>query len=91
MSPRSSRVIEILRETIHHAEQTPELGPYDPGVIELRRLLTRWVAEREALTGSQTGSQAESISAAAMSHAKNLPMDSIDRRIGTQLTRPEDM
>jgi hypothetical protein len=99
MSPRSSRVIEILRETIRHAEQTPELGPYDPGVIELRRLLTRWVAEREAVTGTQTGSmsvtefvrEAESISEAQMSHPKNLPIDSMDQRIGTEPTRREDM
>jgi hypothetical protein len=48
MGPRSSRVIQILRETIQHAEGTPELGPHDPGVVELRRLLTQWIAEREA-------------------------------------------
>lgn len=45
MEPRSSRVIEILRETILRAEQAPELGPYDPGVIELRRILNAWLAE----------------------------------------------
>jgi hypothetical protein len=49
MGPRSSRVIEILRETIDQAEQTPELGPYDPGVVELRRLLSRWIEEREGV------------------------------------------
>ena len=48
MGPRSSRVIEILRETIDQAEQTQELGPYDPGVVELRRLLARWIEERNA-------------------------------------------
>lgn len=46
MGPRSSRVIEILRETILRAEQTPELGPYDPGVVELRRILNDWMEAR---------------------------------------------
>jgi hypothetical protein len=45
MGPRSSRVIEILRETIQQAEHTAELGPNDPGVIELKRLLVRWLAD----------------------------------------------
>lgn len=80
MSPRSSRVIEILHETIRHAEQTPELGPYDPGVIELKRLLTRWVAEREALTGSK--------SHAERPHLKNLH---VDQGIRIQLTHPGDL
>jgi hypothetical protein len=47
MGPRSSRVIEVLRETILRAEQTPELGPNDPGVIELKRLLSQWVAQTD--------------------------------------------
>jgi hypothetical protein len=45
MGPRSSRVIEIIRETIQQAELTSELGPDDPGVIELKRLLVRWLAD----------------------------------------------
>jgi hypothetical protein len=49
MGPRSSRVIEVLREAIRQAEQTPGLGPSDPGVIQLRHILTRWVEERNEL------------------------------------------
>jgi hypothetical protein len=45
MVRRSSRVLEILRETIEQAEQTSELGPDDPGVVELKRLLARWLDE----------------------------------------------
>jgi hypothetical protein len=45
MARRSSRVLEILRETIDHAEHTTELGPDDPGVVELKRLLARWLDE----------------------------------------------
>jgi len=45
MGPRSSRVIEIIRETIQRAEQTAELGRNDPGVIELKRILVRWLAD----------------------------------------------
>jgi hypothetical protein len=50
---RSSRVLEILRETIEQAEQTPGLGPYDPGVVQLKQILMRWVAERDAAEGGQ--------------------------------------
>jgi hypothetical protein len=53
MGLRSSRVLEILRETIEQAEQTPGLGPYDPGVVQLKQILTRWVAERDAAEGQQ--------------------------------------
>lgn len=53
MGVRSSRVLEILRETIEQAEQTPGLGPYDPGVVQLKQILTRWVAERDAAEGKQ--------------------------------------
>lgn len=45
MVRRSSRILEILRETIEQAEQTSELGPSDPGVVELKRLLARWLEE----------------------------------------------
>jgi hypothetical protein len=45
MPRRSSRILEILRETIEQAEQASELGPGDPGVIELKRLLSRWLDE----------------------------------------------
>jgi hypothetical protein len=51
MGLRSSRVLEILRETIQQAEQTPGLGPYDPGVVQLKQILARWVAERDAAEG----------------------------------------
>jgi hypothetical protein len=53
MGLRSSRVLEILRETIEQAEQTPGLGPYDLGVIQLKQILARWVAERDASEGQQ--------------------------------------
>jgi hypothetical protein len=53
MGLRSSRVLEILRETIQQAEQTPGLGPYDPGVVQLKQILARWVAERDAAEGKQ--------------------------------------
>jgi hypothetical protein len=53
MGLRSSRVLEILRETIEQAEQTPGLGPYDPGVVQLKQILTRWIAERGAAEGQQ--------------------------------------
>lgn len=53
MGVRSSRVLEILRETIEQAEQTPGLGPYDPGVVQLKQILTRWIAERDAAEGKQ--------------------------------------
>lgn len=52
MSPRSSRLLEVLRETIEQAESMPGLGPHDPGVIQLRRIFSRWSAENEA-TGGQ--------------------------------------
>jgi hypothetical protein len=52
MGPRSFRILEILRETIGRAEQTPELGPHDPGVVELRRLLMKWVDEHDAASGN---------------------------------------
>ena len=45
MVRRSSRILEILRETIEQAEKTSELGPTDPGVVELKRLLARWLEE----------------------------------------------
>ncbi len=48
MGPRSDRVLEVLRETIEQAERTPGLGPNDPGVLQLRQILTRWTAERHA-------------------------------------------
>jgi hypothetical protein len=51
MGLRSSRVLEILRETIEQAEQTPGLGPYDPGVVQLKQILARWVAERDGAEG----------------------------------------
>ena len=50
---RSSKVLEILRETIEQAERTPGLGSYDPGVIQLKQILTRWIAERDAAAGRQ--------------------------------------
>jgi hypothetical protein len=53
MGLRSSRVLEILRETIQQAEQTPGLGPYDPGVVQLKQILARWVAERDAAEARQ--------------------------------------
>ena len=53
MGLRSSRVLEILRETIEQAEQTPGLGPYDLGVIQLKQILAQWVAERDAAQGQQ--------------------------------------
>jgi hypothetical protein len=46
MGPRSTRVIEFVQETIRRAEK--ELGPSDQGVVELRRILNEWIAEREA-------------------------------------------
>jgi hypothetical protein len=49
MGPRSNRLIDVVRETILRAEEQPELGPGDPGVVELRRILNEWVAEREAM------------------------------------------
>jgi hypothetical protein len=49
MGPRSSRIIEVLSETIQRAEQTPELGPSDPGVVELRRILSQWIAQNGLL------------------------------------------
>jgi hypothetical protein len=49
MGPRSFRVIEVLRETIHLAEQTPELGPSNPGVVDLRRILSQWIAQNDFL------------------------------------------
>jgi hypothetical protein len=48
MPVRSSKVLEILRETIEQAEETPGLGPHDPGVVQLKEILARWVAERDA-------------------------------------------
>ena len=56
MGLRSSRVLEILRETIEQAEQTPGLGPYDLGVVQLKQILARWVAERDASEAQQLSS-----------------------------------
>jgi hypothetical protein len=58
MTRRSSRILEILRETIEQAEQTSELGPSDPGVVELKRLLARWLDEWQR--GMESGGHAES-------------------------------
>lgn len=51
MGIRSSKVIEILRQTVAKAEETPELGAHDPGVVELRRILEQWTAERDRALG----------------------------------------
>lgn len=59
MGLRSSRVLEILRETIEQAEQTPGLGPYDPGVVQLKQILTRWIAERGAAEGRQVSAPSD--------------------------------
>ncbi len=47
MGPRSVRILEVLRQTIEEAERTPGLGSDDPGVIQLRRILAQWSAERD--------------------------------------------
>lgn len=56
MGPRSSRLLEVLRETIEQAERMPGLGPNDPGVIQLRQIFSRWSAERDPTGGQFTDS-----------------------------------
>jgi hypothetical protein len=56
MGPRSLRVLDVLRETIEQAEKSPGLGPDDPGVIQLKQILSRWTAEIEAEAGGAIAS-----------------------------------
>ncbi len=55
MESRSPRILHVLRETIEQAENTPGLGPGDPGVVQLQQILTRWTAERDAESAGELG------------------------------------
>ncbi|SRR6266568_7534188 len=50
MAPRpSAALVEALRATLQKVEQSSDLGPDDPALIHLKRILLRRVAELEAL------------------------------------------